>query len=1313
MAIDFLCSGCGEAFSVPETLAGKKAKCESCGTIVQVPVPTDTVELRGGKSRRKRKPQQPQQQQAARQMQQPKQSVQAKPLQLPPAQPVPAQPIPVPAQPIQQAQPIQAQAIPQAQPAQPIAGLTQVGAPAQAPGQPVPVAAPYQPTKPSSGGLSVGAWVGIGGGAFAAVVVVVVIAVMMMGGKKDEVAQNDDSSSTSTTASDENNEAGSSSSSKSSDTDNKQTTAKKSTAPKKKKEPPRMGFGSNNKQSSSSGTSGTNSTTTNQSSTSTPKSNTTTTSSKSSIPSPPVKLPKNFSDALKRARERAAKIDAEDAKRERELEDEEKKGKGPGLASGPTLAAWDAKPDPSPVKLEFATGKLAINLEKFQQVYFPANPSRFVMVTYRDGKNYIWATFDLNLPQSTKKANPSGKPIQGTDPPHLRKVAVSADGKYMASKVRESGNEAFRVWSFESGSVFRDIEIDKKNRSDDIYFAGVNKIVTTATPESGKMRVDVWNLSNGEKDRSITLGKDRKTPFLRNTLAFSHGGKYLVAIVAQKLKVVDVASGQVVGEAPLPRGVSSCHGMKFSNNGEKVAGLFRGDSTAYLAIWDFRNGDVLVDHEYDDSLPSRSYDGPVLDWMPDDSGLIYKGFILADVKTRLEVWNFPKTTNDARKVVVRGEKMEMLLVLKQRSTNFLTTAKLPTADIQKTVQTVRTTGSLLDANLPPSTTPNLISARQLSVPSGNIAWSAKPTDAGEPALITTRDVVLVDEKAWPKALRFSPPHSGKAVVYFAPPTTRKRSGRRTAQIQRMHSVNLANGRASGALDMPSIYELIDVSPSGNRALVGIKAKRGRGHSRVDVVSFEPKKHVAAWRPYEAETEAKKSRWSSIKTSVWSKLVSEDLVLTINGKGKLIAWKLPSCEAAYVIEEFGKPLAISPQGRYFVGSKNNKLYIFESATGDCKGELEAPSVTAKGVRAAFHPRGLRLCGFVRGNLDSECVLWDLQTGKIERQFPLPSFVTSFSYSSSLTSSFYGSIGWRGDNHILTDRGYLVNLKKQCLVWKYELRNYRVRGPIESYGPQHLQMARNNHTGPYLLSQVDMPSDAIRRGEEFATLQDQLVLYPGATVRLDVRITAGAGRISESAVRSAFESKLKERGIQIDSAASVTLIVTTKQGTTGTTIEVTKSRFPFGGGFDPFGYRRKPTPGAKTFSQKQMTCVLTLMEGQKVLWTRSAVVAMRSYGAVKKETAEQDLTKEMNDGFSGMMTSGSALDRYLSTFVFKDQNILLENRRSVITDKGESEYIKPDPSKKPTRPTRPGRPGFRRSPFSPFGGRRPNFPRSPFR
>jgi len=243
---------------------------------------------------------------------------------------------------------------------------------------------------------------------------------------------------------------------------------------------------------------------------------------------------------------------------------------------------------------------------------------------------------------------------------------------------------------------------------------------------------------------------------------------------------------------------------------------------------------------------------------------------------------------------------------------------------------------------------------------------------------------------------------------------------------------------------------------------------------------------------------------------------------------------------------------------------------------------------------------------------------------------------------------------------------------------------------------------------------MPSDAIKRSEEFASLQDQLVLYPGATVRLDVRISAGAGKVSESAVRAAFESKLKERGIQVDSSASLTLLVTTKQGTTGTTIEVTKSRFPFGGGFGGFrGFRRKPTPGAKTFSQKQLTCVLTLMEGQKVLWTRSATVAMRSYGSVKGETAEQDLTKEMNKGFAGMMSSGSALDRYMSTFVFKDLNILLENRRSVITEKGEGEYVKPDPSKKPTRPRRTGAPGFRRNPFSPFGGRRPSFPRSPFR
>ena len=472
------------------------------------------------------------------------------------------------------------------------------------------------------------------------------------------------------------------------------------------------------------------------------------------------------------------------------------------------------------------------------------------------------------------------------------------------------------------------------------------------------------------------------------------------------------------------------------------------------------------------------------------------------------------------------------------------------------------------------------------------------------------------------------------------------------------------------------------------------------------MSFEPKKHVAAWRPYDGEN-SKDAKHKAIKEVTWGSLLTEDLVGTVNANGKFIAWKLPGCEAAYIIENFGRPVAVSPKGKYLVAAKNSKLYVFETATGACKGELESPSVNVNSIRAAFHPRGKHLAALVKGRLDRACVMWDLTTGKIERQFPVPSIVANFHDSSyRYWGGQNGAIAWRGDQHLVTDFGYLINVESQCLVWHYIMGNRN--NSLNSPDGRHWQLARKDFRGPYLLQPIDMPSDRVKRGEAFIKLQDQLVLYPGSSVRLDVRLTVGAQKVSSSQVATAMAAKLKERGIEVSDAAPITLSVTSKQGTTGTTIEVSKSRFPsFGFNFG----RRRPTPGAKTFQQQKMVCVMQLTDSSnKVVWKREATVAMRSYGSVKKESAQSDLTKEMQSSFAQMVSSGSVLDRYMSTFVFKDPEVLIGERRSVITDKGETEYVKPDPNKR--QPNRTGtRSPFNRSPRRP-SFRPPRF-RSPFR
>src|SRR6516165_1376014 len=41
MTIAFSCPGCGKQFKVSENMAGRKAKCSACATIIQVPAATE------------------------------------------------------------------------------------------------------------------------------------------------------------------------------------------------------------------------------------------------------------------------------------------------------------------------------------------------------------------------------------------------------------------------------------------------------------------------------------------------------------------------------------------------------------------------------------------------------------------------------------------------------------------------------------------------------------------------------------------------------------------------------------------------------------------------------------------------------------------------------------------------------------------------------------------------------------------------------------------------------------------------------------------------------------------------------------------------------------------------------------------------------------------------------------------------------------------------------------------------------------------------------------------------------------------------
>jgi hypothetical protein len=97
--------------------------------------------------------------------------------------------------------------------------------------------------------------------------------------------------------------------------------------------------------------------------------------------------------------------------------------------------------------------------------------------------------------------------------------------------------------------------------------------------------------------------------------------------MGNRLGVVDLKSGDPAGNALLPERPSSCEGAAFSPDGAALALLVNAGSGHRLFIVDFATGRILVDHDYRGSLQHFFYDGPMLDWLPDKSGLVYRGHI--------------------------------------------------------------------------------------------------------------------------------------------------------------------------------------------------------------------------------------------------------------------------------------------------------------------------------------------------------------------------------------------------------------------------------------------------------------------------------------------------------------------------------------------------------------------------------------------------------------------------------------------------------------------------------------------------------------
>lgn len=914
-----------------------------------------------------------------------------------------------------------------------------------------------------------------------------------------------------------------------------------------------------------------------------------------------------------------------------------KTGNDEKSAPPPVERPWTAKADPPDPPIEYKKGKISIQFPRFAEGRAASGPSNFLMLRNREGGNEVRAVIDLRTGQFI------GKPVEGKLDISYNSEVFSADGRYFAAGLSNISVAKVGIWSFATGKLEREFDLSDEYHEFDLAFAGTHQVATVARRDYKTPVIAVRDIKTGKTIKDWTLTEESGERVARKSLLCSPGGKYLLFVMGKRLVVIDIASGAGVGEVLLEDNPSSCEGMAFTPDGTQLAMLYHAGGGHRLTVIEFLTGKVLLNHQYSSSLEFFGYDGPVLDWVPDKSAIVYKGHLLIDPQSGEDFWTFPSTDWMPRRIIRQGE---ILVARKNKNAKVYETVSLPAAEMTKALDIVRSGGSAIDTILPPVTTPDLFSATKVTLPNGFVQWSADPDAASADSKKLDGEIMISKENETLQSLMLTGGKGAKIVLQKElTPRSGALGGKREPKRVIIERIDLVTGAHSPPIDVPHFYRTVDVSPSGNFAVAGF-SERKTNIDRIDVIGLAPKKHIAGFKPYAGEPEDKnvpkydQNKRFQLK---YVGLIDDEHILTINGLGKLVVWKLPDLKAVYYFENFGDPLAASPNRKYLVGAHDGQFRIFDSRTGKCLGDLESPSCGVKPLRAAIRSDGRELVAIINAGEDRMLVRWNLLTGKIDQEFPIPSeLIFGFVHR---TFGEDISLEYRGQDHLLLDRKYLIDLKKRLVIWRYSA-DYGTRfvaGSPDSKTWYCMRKPNSNYGSPLFLTSIETPSPAVLRKSSGASLEKNLLLYPGRSVRLHVDLSALSLNHLQPTVEKAVKESLEARGILVDASAPLMLSIVVGAGSTGDVIGVVSSdgsRFP--------RYRGNERL-EQVLDKKVMTCRIALSDASGLRWKQDNSVVMRSWGSVG-DNAQAELEKEMHDQFMSMLESGRAATSGVPTYIF---------------------------------------------------------------
>lgn len=879
-----------------------------------------------------------------------------------------------------------------------------------------------------------------------------------------------------------------------------------------------------------------------------------------------------------------------------------------------------------------------------EDIIFPVVPSPFVAVGQNENKADKREVWDITKPEKLGTITDLGVETEMN--------ALSPDGRYFAGKTGRIDAVA-GVWDVLEKKPLVNIPIEFRVVS--LLAMPQPDLLLVGTGFGGVSddHFAAYDLPSGEKRYSFSTGWSH---WDRKQVTFSPGGRYMLLPYRgdgdwdATIGVFDLNDGTLAGQIRLPIYATwtpwrlDIKGLAVSPEGTELAALLDGSHTSKVIIWSIQTGEIVDHMTFPKKLTEiafgeRSFGdkGTPLVWFPGGKRLLAYETVLLDRELGTNVYQIPG--GDVREAFpglrwpldehhltvlnvdgrdgyvvayeIPEDKLEqatqrvaesiqkepevpvtvvdqrgpsevrhvgMQWVRRQEASWIMHSDPLPASGGEAhSVALAMNKGTIRQTGLSRTGPPRAVALRSAThdpfgrIPSGNVEprslsswrWHARPSD---------------------RADEFSAAGAGAAATW-------------------LDVYDLTEGKRVHEYRFTYAGDMLAVSPTATRCVI----LENTDDNRIDVYDLEDGNNIAGWRPYSSETD------ELAAMVVSAAMPSENVVVTLSGAGKLIAWQLPEEERGRVQALSGADNAslpaFSPGGRYFSYSDGRAYYFVEIETGTLVGRVaDVGDMQA----AAYHPDGTRVALLSEHKGGYYLFTVDLTTGETAAPFPVPVISPHMQ--------------WHGDRYLLLDKQKLVDVQQKSVAWSYALAD----GDHLPMSPddQHWYIADVNDQP--VLAATALPDRSASLKLADASLSPEFVLQPGESCSLSLQLNHPAIDAStRQSIESAIRGQLTTNKITVADGQPVTLQVTATE-THGESITREYNSFGFG------------SSGSQsvTFNLKTATFRVAFVSGGQTVWEWSSSTSNDSWFVSHKEgesiaqALEKSYQTSVKSGFSGV-------------------------------------------------------------------------------